>query len=55
MCLDKAEQKFGGDVLQIDNAGAAGTPLFAPIGSCAIGECIIKCGMFKIRCVRYTS
>jgi len=22
ICLDKAEQKFGGDVLQIDNAGA---------------------------------
>jgi hypothetical protein len=25
ICLDKAEQKFGGDVLQIDNARADGT------------------------------
>src|SRR6267143_6248346 len=57
ICLDKAEQKFGGDVLQIDNAGAGGTlrrAAVSPLDSCAIGECIIKRGMFKMRCVRYT-
>src|SRR5260370_50165 len=33
ICLDKAEQKFGGDVLQIDNAGAAGTLRRAAVGA----------------------
>jgi hypothetical protein len=31
--LDKTEQKFGGDVLQIDNAGADGTLRRAAVGA----------------------
>jgi hypothetical protein len=32
ICLDKADQKFGGDVLQIDNANADGTLQRAAVG-----------------------
>jgi hypothetical protein len=32
ICRDKAEQKFGGDVLQIDNASADGTLRRAAVG-----------------------
>jgi hypothetical protein len=41
--LDKAEQKFGGDVLQIDNAcddGTLGRPVVSTDSVCAIGQCI---------------
>jgi hypothetical protein len=56
--LDKAEQKFGGDVLQIDNACAERNlwrPVVAPMANASFVQSIravSKCGVFKMRCVR---